>query len=203
MVQGHFVFPRFSAFASVVTDISKHRIIFVSTCFSTFASLVRVISRHRIIFVFPRFSTFTSFVRAICKHRIIFVFPHFSTFANLVRASSRNRIILSSLLDFPEFGTARAFLYHSTLGSLAQGLRQERRTTSSSSAGLLRPLLVSAGIKIFLSLYNFPDAHTILIVTTPVYMLRIDTPLVKQATHTTYMTLPLRKQRPLFFRKQV
>ena len=75
-------------------------------------------------------------------------------------------------------------------------------TSSSSSSSLLHSLLISAGVEIFPGLYNFPDAHTVLIVTPTTYALHVDTLPVKHATHATYAAFPLGHQ-PVYFRKQV
>ena len=46
--------------------------------------------------------------------------------------------------------------------------------------------------KFFPGLYNFPDTHTIPVVTPPAYALHVDKSPVWNATHTTHVALPLR-----------
>ena len=77
-------------------------------------------------------------------------------------------------------------------------------TTCSFSADLLHcSLLISSGVKIFPGLYNFLGVNAVLVVTPSTYTLHVDMPPVKHATHITYPALLLRKQHPVYFRKQV
>ena len=57
---------------------------------------------------------------------------------------------------------------------------------------------VLSGSKFFLCLYNFPDTHTILMITSPNITPHVDTPPVCHAKHGTYMTFPLRNICVLF-----
>ena len=57
--------------------------------------------------------------------------------------------------------------------------------------------------EIFLGLYHFRDTHPRLVVAPTPYMFCEEAPLFLHATRSTYASLPLRKQRSVYFRKNV
>ena len=60
------------------------------------------------------------------------------------------------------------------------------------------------GLKFSPGLYNFPDTHTVLTVTSPTYVPHIDMLPVYPSIHATYIAFLLRKHlHPVYLRKQV
>ena len=110
----------------------------------------RAISRHWIIIVSTRFSTFASLIRAISTHWIILYSPYFSTF--------------TSLVQFRLFSTSPPWAVWRKASA------QSGIMSRSSSAGLLHSPFVSGRVEIFLSFYDFPNAHAILVITPPAYV---------------------------------
>ena len=76
---------------------------------------------------------------AISRHQIILDSPHFSAFASLVQ-----HWLFSTSQTWAVWSGASAY---------------RNITSGNSSASLLRSPLVSPGIEIFFSLYNFPDSR--------------------------------------------
>ena len=135
-----------------------------------------------IILISTRFATSTNLDRAISRHQIILDFPRFATFAVMVQPGL--------------FFTSQPWV-------VWRKANAQSRVTSRCSSAHFRSFLFFPGVDILLSLYNFLDAHAILVVTRPTCVKHEDTFPVYNASNTTHAALLLRKrQHCIYLRKQ-
>ena len=144
-------------------------------------------------------------VKDCCTHRVRYESSenHFFVWFlwDWYKATSRHQIVLVSthFSTFMSFIQLRLFSTSQTWAIWCKASTQSGITSSSSSACLFH----SPWFEIFPSLYNFPAANTILVVTPPTYKLQEDVSPIEHATYANSAALPLRKYLySVYFRKQ-